>query len=173
MFSIPFTPTSQKFNKVMKIRGIEDLNCVIYEISEQQGYQLPQNPLDNGSFIADTIYKLPKKLSVRVLVKDEDILTFISSIEAVQLSNNLFTVVSVANEVFKNLKILDYAKDVTSSVVGKQFYSIQMEETKLVQALVETYKSSGRGGYSNNQGTGSKTAEPQKQKKTALKGFTS
>ena len=48
-------------NRVLKFNGIEDLQCSIYEISEVQSYGLPQNPLDDGSFVADTIYRTTKK----------------------------------------------------------------------------------------------------------------
>lgn len=148
-------------NKILKVTGLEDLNCTVYEINEVQDYDMPQHPLDNGTFIADTIYRLPKKIMVRVLVKDEDILSFVDAIQSVQFSNNTFTVTSIANEVFTNMKIRSYTKDVTSKVVGSQFYLIPMEEVRLVQALTQSYKSNKKPAYSKKEEVGSK--EPQKQ----------
>lgn len=171
MFSVPFQSAtqSQTQNKVLKFTGVEDLNCTIYEINETQDFGLPQNPLDDGSFIADTIYRNPKKINLRVLVADSDISTFINNIESVQFSNDLFTVTSLANQVYKNLKIISYTKDVTSKMVGKTFYLIALEEVRMVKALVESYKNSKNSGYGNNQNVGSKDNNERKQ--SALKGF--
>lgn len=148
-------------NKILKFRGLEDLNCTVYEINEMQDYEIPQNPLDNGTFIADTIYRMPKKIIVRVLVADEDILSFVDAIQEVQFSNNMFTVTSVANQVFSRMKIKSYSKDISSKVVGKQFYLISMEEIRLVQALTQSFKSNKKPAYSKKEEGGSK--EPQKQ----------
>lgn len=170
MMTIPVQDSPQTANRIMKISAVEDLNCIVYEVNEIQNYGLPQNPLDNGTFVADTIYNLPKKVDTRVLVKESDIQTFIASINAAQFSNDLFTVTNVANEVFRNLKITSYAKSTTADMVGKVFYLISFEEVKLVQALVESYQTSKNAGYSNNQNEGTKDA--QERKVSTLKGFT-
>ena len=171
MFTLPFQSAtmSQTPNAVLKFTGLEDLKCSIYEINEVQDYGLPQNPLDDGSFIADTIYRNPKKLSIRVLVADSDVSTFVANIDSVQFSNNLFTVTSIANQVFRNMKVVNYSKDINSNIVGKQFYLISLEEVKLVKALVESYKNSKNAGYGNNQQAGTKNNT--EKKSTALKGF--
>ena len=171
MFSMPFEPNTTPTTKIMNFKGIEELNCTIYEVTENQDYGLPEFPLDNGTFIGDTIYDIPKKVDVRVLVNDNDISTFLASIKETQFSNERFTVTSVAGEVFKNLKIQNYSKTVSSGMVGKTFYLISLKEIPLVQALVETYQTSKNAGYSSNKNVGSKDGQERKQ--TALKGWTS
>lgn len=171
MFSVPFEPNSTSTAKVMNFKGIEELNCTIYEVTETQDYGLPEFPLDDGTFIGDTIYDIPKKIDVRVLVNESDISTFLASIKETQFSNERFTVTSVAGEVFKNLKIQNYSKTVSSNMIGKTFYLISLKEVPLVKALVETYQTSKKAGYSKNKNQGSK--EGKETKKTALKGLTS
>lgn len=166
---VPFNQPTQQNNSILKIQGLEDLNCTVYEISENQDFGLPQNPIDKNSFIGDTIYKLPKQLTARVLVADENVSNFIQSINEVQFSSDLFTVVSTANEVFKNMKITNYSKDVTNQVIGKVFYNINLEEVILVQSLTEAFRPTSNAGYSNNIKTGTKTT--QKQPKSTIKGF--
>lgn len=169
MISIPIQESPQTANRVMKISSVEDLNCIVYEVNIMQNYGLPQNPLDDGTFVADTIYNLPKKVDVRVLVNESDIQAFITSIQATQFSNDLFTVTSVANEVFKNLKIINYSKSTTADMVGKVFYLISFEEVKLVQALVESFSTSKNPGYSKNQNEGTK--DSQSTPRSQIKGF--
>ena len=169
MFSMPFESNSTPTTKVMNFKGIEELNCTIYEVTENQDYGLPEFPLDNSTFIGDTIYDMPKKIDVRVLVNESDISTFLASIKETQFSNDRFTVTSVAGEVFKNLKIQNYSKTVSSNMIGKTFYLISLKEVPLVKALVETYQTSKNAGYSNNKNVGSK--DGQETKKTALKGI--
>lgn len=171
MFSMPFEANSTPTTKVMNFKGIEELNCTIYEVTENQDYGLPEFPLDNSTFIGDTIYDMPKKIDVRVLVNESDISTFLASIKETQFSNDRFTVTSVAGEVFKNLKIQNYSKTVSSNMIGKTFYLISLKEVPLVKALVETYQTSKNAGYSNNKNVGSKDGQEKKQ--TALKGWTS
>lgn len=171
MLSVPFEPNTTSTTKVMNFKGIEELNCTIYEVTENQDYGLPESPLDDGTFIGDTIYEMPKKIDVRVLVNESDISTFLASIKETQFSNDRFTVTSVAGEVFKNLKIQNYSKTVSSNMIGKTFYLISLKEVPLVKALVETYQTSKNAGYSNNKNVGSK--DGQERKKSALKGWTS
>lgn len=166
---VPFNQPKQQSNSILKIQGLEDLNCTVYEISASQDFGLPQNPIDKNSFIGDTIYRLPKQITVRVLVSDEEVSTFVQNINEVQFSSNLFTVVSTANEVFKNMKITNYSKDITSQMVGSVFYNISMEEVILVQSLTEAFRPTSNAGYSNNVQTGTKTT--QKQPKSTIKGF--
>ena len=169
MISVPFTSQNKNAKRVLNLKGLEDLNCSIYEVTENQAYKLAQNPLDDGSFVADTIYTLPKKIDVRVLVNNSDISTFIADLKACQFSNDMFVVTSLEGETFTNLKIATYTKTVTADMVDKTFYLISFEETLLVKALVESYKNSKNAGYGNNQNQGSK--EPEKRKQSALKGF--
>lgn len=170
MFTMPLSAGNLfSHNRVLKFNGIDDLQCSIYEISEVQSYGLPQNPLDDGSFVADTIYRQPKKINIRVLVAEKDINLFLSNIQEVQFSNNLFSVTSFANQIYSNMKITSYAKDVTSQMIGKYFYMISLEEVRLVKALVDSYENSKSAGYGGNQQAGTKNNT--ERKATALKGF--
>lgn len=144
----------------------QGLKCRIVELQEQQNYQLPMYPLDDGTFINDTIYKLPKMLNLRVFVESSNLDSFLKAINQAQFSDKLFTVISLNNEVFKNFKVLSYAKDVNSTMINAYHYNLQLQEVKMVKALAQSYKSSSNVGYSSNKYTGNKSPAPQK--KSAL-----
>lgn len=169
MLSIPFQESNQNQTRILNIKGIEDLNCTVYEISERQDYGLPQIPLDNGTFISDTIYKNPKVIDVRVLVNESDIATFKANVESSQFSNTMFTVTSLNGETYSNLKITNMSNALTSAMTGKRFFIISFLEIKLVKALVESYQTSKNAGYTSNKNVGTKDGK--EQKTTALKGF--
>ena len=155
--------------KPMKIsvgQTIESLNCKIVEISEQQNYGLPTSPVDDGSYRGDTIYKMPLMLNLRVYVKAEDIDNFLYGIKLGQFGEEMFEIYSLYDKVYKNMKIVSYARDTNASMLGATHYNIQMQEVILVKALVENYKNSKKAGYASKKDAGNKN--PQEKPKSAL-----
>lgn len=146
--------------------GGDSLKCRIVEITEQQNYGLPNNPIDSGQFVSDTIYTMPKTLSVRVFVKSEDLDNFISSIENGNLSQDLFEINSMYEVTYKNMKIVSYSRDLNSSMIGAMYFNLQFQEVILVDALAENFKSSSKAGYSPKKDLGNKV--PQEKPKSVL-----
>lgn len=167
MLIIPFPFKIPYAKQIIKFKGIEDLKCTIFDIAESQRYGLPQNPLDNGSYVGDTVYKLPKQINMRVLVDNNDLLEFKDNIEECQFSGQMFTVVNLAGEIFNNLKISFFNKETTAKVVDKTFFIINLEEVILVSALVEPYDVSKNPAYGDDKKAGQKDAK----KVSALKQF--
>lgn len=153
-----------KLNSKNNLKG---LKCNITEINEQQDYSIPNFPLDNMKFGADSIYKMPLKLNVRVFVYAENITEFESRIEQTQLSDDLFNVTSLYNKVYRNLKIESYARDTNNQVLGGAYYNIAMKEVILVSALVSNFAPTKKGGYSSKNNAG--TRNTQKVKRSTLK----
>lgn len=147
-------------------KHLEELKCKIVEISEQQNYGLPALPTDDGSYRGDTIYKLPLILNLRVYVKSRDIDSFLHDIKMGQFSSEMFEIYSLYDKVYKNMKIVSYARDTNSSMLGATHYNIQMQEVILVKSLVENYKNSKKAGYASNKDMGNKN--PQEKPKSAL-----
>ena len=155
--------------KPMKIsvgKSIEALNCRIVEIQEQQNFGLPNSPVDDGTYRGDTIYKMPLTLNIRVYVKADDIDGFLAGINAGQFGEEMFSVHSLYNKVYQNMKILSYSRDTNAAMVGAAHYNIQMQELIPVKALVENYKNAKKAGYSGKKDVGNKA--PQEKPKSAL-----
>lgn len=156
-------------NSKMKLSigdNVENLKCRIVEISEQQNYNIPNSPVDDGNFRSDTIYRMPLILNVRVYVKSKDIDNFISNVKIGQFSNQTFNVYSLYDKIYKNMKIISYARETNALVLGATHFNIQMQEIIFVKALVENYKNSKKAGYASKKELGNKN--PQERKKSAL-----
>ena len=155
----------------MKIssRSVEELKCRIVEVSETQDYGLPNFPVDNNTYKNDTIYKMPKRLMVRVYVKAEDIESFLADIEKVQFSEELFNIYTLYNITYENFKILSYSRDLNSTMLQAAHFNLSMQEVSMVEALVENYKSSKKASYGSKQEQGNKQAKEVK-KSTLLEG---
>lgn len=153
-----------KLNSKNNLKG---LKCNITEINEQQDYGIPSFPLDNMKFGADSIYKMPLKLNVRVFVYATDLTEFESRLEETQLSDDLFNVTSLYDKVYRNLKIVSYARDLNNQILGGAYYNIAMQEVILVQALVSNFAPAKKGGYSSKNNAGTRNTTPIK--KSVLK----
>ena len=65
------------------------LKCRIVEMTEQQNYDLPSFPIDKGEYRADTIYKQPLIVTLRVFVDSKDIDSFIKAVNQAQCHHKL------------------------------------------------------------------------------------
>ena len=116
-------------NKPMKltIGNSEALKCRIVEISEQQNFQLPQYPIDKAEYRSDTIYREPLSVTARVYVKANDIDSFLTAIHKAQFRQELFTLFSLYNQQYANLKIVSYARDTNANMLNATHYNIQFQ----------------------------------------------
>ena len=96
--------TPMKITRAENNADLETLSCRIVEVTEEQSWDAPAYPTDDAEFRNDTIYRHPRRVSVRVFVKSEDIPAFESNIKEAQTTANTFSVYSMYNKVYKNLK---------------------------------------------------------------------
>ena len=150
----------------LSIGDNEALNCRIVEITEQQNYQLPQYPIDKAEYRSDTIYKQPLNITMRVYVEANNIDLFLRAINQAQFSQDLFTISSMYNQTYRNLKIVSYARDTNANMLNATHYNIQFQEVIMVEALAQSYKSQKNSGYASKKQNGNQAPEPQK--KSAL-----
>ena len=150
----------------LSIGDNEALHCRIVEITEQQNYQLPQYPIDKGEYRSDTIYRQPLNITMRVYVEANAIDLFLRAIKQAQFSQDLFTISSMYNQTYRNLKIVSYARDTNANMLNATHYNIQFQEVIMVEALAQSYKSQKNSGYSSKLMSGNKA--PEAQKKSAL-----
>ena len=150
----------------LSIGDNEALKCRIVEITEQQNYQLPQYPIDKAEYRSDTIYRQPLNITMRVYVEANSIDLFLRAINQAQFSQDLFTISSMYNQTYKNLKIVSYARDTNANMLNATHYNIQFQEVIMVEALAQSYKSQKNSGYAGKKLNGNQAPEPQK--KSAL-----
>lgn len=150
----------------LSIGDNEALNCRIVEITEQQNYQLPQYPIDKAEYRSDTIYRQPLNITMRVYVEANNIDLFLRAINQAQFSQDLFTISSMYNQTYRNLKIVSYARDTNANMLNATHYNIQFQEVIMVEALAQSYKSQKNSGYLGKKQNGNQAPEPQK--KSAL-----
>lgn len=150
-------------------QSLETLRCRLVEINEEQTFEVPTFPTDDGEFRNDTIWRNPQNVSVRVFVEAEDIPAFESNIKEAQFSAQTFSLFSMYNKVYNNLKVLSYSRELNSSMLGACHFWIDLQEIIFVRAIAQSYKMKKNSGYSNKRDTGTKT--PQTPPKSTLKGF--
>ena len=150
----------------LSIGDNEALKCRIVEITEQQNYQLPQYPIDKSEYRNDTIYRQPLNITMRVYVEANSIDLFLRAINQAQFSQDLFTISSMYNQTYRNLKIVSYARDTNANMLNATHYNIQFQEVIMVEALAQSYKSQKNSGYASKKQNGNQAPEPQK--KSAL-----
>ncbi|WP_291952716.1 hypothetical protein [Campylobacter sp.] len=167
-FLLKTSPMKLSFGK-----SLENLKCRIVEVNEQQDFINPTFPCDDNNYRGDTTYRLPKRLNVRVYVKERDIKLFEINLNRAQLSGDFFTLNSMYNIIYKNLKISSYARDLNSNMIGATHFNITLQEVILVKALVENYKNASNVGYSKKIESGSKNPQKIEKSSTAYQGLKS
>lgn len=147
----------------------EALSCNIVEIMEMDSAEVPNYPLDSGEFISDTIYTLPKTISVRVFVYSDDIVFFERDLENIQKSNDLFKITSLYAKNYENLKYLTYSSVTNSSCLGGRQYNLEFKQIKLVSAFVENISNYSNASYTGKSNLGAMQSTEQN-KSALLKG---
>lgn len=159
-------PETQKGTHIALGEEIPSLSCKIVELTEQQNYGIPSLPIDNGTTIGDTIYKMPLTVTARVFVTEANLDTFLYEVEKGQYNQTCFTIYSLYNKVYNNMKIESYSRDTNSSMIGAMHFNIQFKELILVQALVSNYQVAKKAGYGSAKNIGNKN--PQETPKSTL-----
>ena len=103
---------------------------------------------------------------MRVYVEANNIDLFLRAINQAQFSQDLFTISSMYNQTYRNLKIVSYARDTNANMLNATHYNIQFQEVIMVKALAQSYKSQKNSGYGSKKLNGNQAPEPQK--KSAL-----
>lgn len=176
MLTLVLNLAGQLFNDTKPLKftygnDLQELKCKILEISEQQNYNTPSFPCDDGNYRGDTIYKMPKTLSIRVWVKKDDIITFEQNIENANLSEKFFTINSLYDKTYKNYKIESYARDTNSNVLNAAHYNIVLKKVILVTSLVENYKNNSNASYGGVIQAGSKNPQQINKQSVAYQGL--
>lgn len=148
-----------------------NLPCRVVEINEQQDYNVPGLPIDSGVFISDNIYRQPLKLNVLVYVRSEDLQNFESIINSVQFSQELFTIDSLYNKSYNNLKIVSYQRQLNASMLNAMHFNLTFQEVIIIKALVESYKNNKNPSYTSKKNLGNKNPQKVKMQSIAFKGL--
>ena len=121
--------------KIYEYGNIDNiLPCTIIEILENTSYNIPNEPLDDNTIINDTIYTMPKMLSVRVFVNTNSLDDFENSIKNLQYDKG-FSISGKDNQIYDNYRIENITTSQTSNVEGGYFYDISFKEVKLIQSF--------------------------------------
>lgn len=144
--------------KLQTQKNLADLPCVIAEISESHEYSLPSFPVESLEYRGDTIYRMPMGVSVRAFVEAYNYNTFERVLHKWQYESEDFICLrSLGNKWYKNLKIVSWARDTNSQMVGAAYYTISLQEMILVSSYSTTKVS--RGVYSAPKRSGNKVAQ--------------
>lgn len=125
---------------LMSIQNGDDgskLPCKIIELQEVESHGIPVMPLDNNSFISDTIYKNPMQLQLSVFVYGNQVSSFDSLIVKAQNSKKGFIVNGVYKS-YTNMRLMEKSSSENASMVGGLVFSLAFQETLFVQSYNET-----------------------------------
>lgn len=125
------------FNRIeIKVTDWGKLPCIVSEISETQDFNAPQYPVESGSYKGDTIYKMPLKVNLRCFVEGGDYVSFEYALnELVNNKNNFVTLSSLGSKTYENLKVVSWARDTNSQMVGATHYNVALQEVILVNSF--------------------------------------
>lgn len=124
---------------IMSIQNGDDqqkLPCKIIELMDMTSYGIPTMPLDNNSFINDTIYKNPNQLQLQVFVSENNFNTFTGLLEKAQNSKKGF-IINGINESYINMRLEDRSFSENGGMVGGVMMSLSFRETLFVQSYNE------------------------------------
>ena len=116
-----------------KTDEMSELPCLISEYSIKQDYDAPTEPLENGEFIGDTQFRLPKTISLSVFVKDESVSEFETRIKNIQTQNNGFVFVDRNGDIFSDYWLTSYNKTIEAN--NGYFYALELKELILIEGF--------------------------------------
>ena len=147
------TKTSDKVNLPAKISSI----------SERQDFNIPTFAVESQNFKGDTIYKLPLVVEVRYFVSGSKIDIFEFVLENMQFSENFIEIKGLHGKTYKNLKVVGWARDTTSEMVGAAYYNVSFQEVRLIEALagLSNKANAATGGVSSKGNVVAQEATPQ------------
>lgn len=146
----------------------QKLPCTIMELSDNESYSIPHYPLDNNTFISDTIIQMPLKVSVRVAVYDYQIKAFKIELKNTQQSTKGF-IINGINRSYSNMRLSESAHSETSDTIGTSFYNLEFEECILIESFNQKFNNQSvkKNQYKNNVKSGAKLSNATK--KSTLK----
>ncbi len=144
--------------------SLDDLPCRVTELNETQDYGVPTFPVESGTYKGDTIYKMPLKLNARLFVKSGDYLDFEKMIDEINFNKEFLTIKSLNGKIYKNLKIVQFARDTNTSMMGAVYYNLALQEMQLFSALATAKPK--QASYSGKKSNGSQ--EPQEKESSSL-----
>lgn len=144
--------------------SLDDLPCRVTELNETQDYGVPQFPVESGTYKGDTIYKMPLKLTARLFVKAKDYTDFEAMLDEINFNKEFLTIKAQNGKIYKNLKIVQWARDTNASMMGAVYYNVSLQEMLLVEALASAKPTNA--GYGGKKNTG--THEPQEDRSSAF-----
>lgn len=144
--------------------ALDKLPCRVTEISETQDYSLPQYPLEIGDYRGDTIYKLPLKLECRLFVESADFVDFENMLNDINFSDDFVSIKSLNDKQYKNLKIISWARETSSAMIGAAYYNVALQEFILISSLATSKVKIAANGGKKSQGN----KNPQERKSSTL-----
>lgn len=110
------------------------LPCTIMELSETQTDTVPQTPQDTNAYIADTIFKQPTQVTLRVFVNTRNFDAFEVAMKKAQNGKKGF-IINGIYKTYLNMRRLDKTFGESARMVGGAMYNITFEEAILVQSF--------------------------------------
>lgn len=140
-FDLNFGSVTNLFSDLflMSVQNADDqskLPCKILELQEVETQGIPTMPLDNNSFISDTIYKQPLQLQLSVFVYGNQVNTFESLLVKAQNSKKGFIINGVYKS-YPNMRLSEKSSSENSNMVGGKVFSLAFQETLFVQSYNE------------------------------------
>lgn len=111
--------------------------CSILELSEHQTNTIPQAPQDNNSYIADTIFKQPLQVTLRVFVYGRNFDAFEVAVREAQYGLNGF-IINGVNKTYTNMRWIDKGFIESAKMVGGVEFTVTFQESILVQSYNQT-----------------------------------
>lgn len=149
-------------------RVINMLPCDIMDLQIHEQTEIPNMPIDKGSLISDTLYRMPLHITAQVYVNALDYDVFMNKLESLQYGNG-FEISGVDNQTYKNLRLTDRTEPQTADVSGAYFITLGFRETIIIESFNSAvpYTAKKNVGYSSSVNKG--TSGSKETKRSTLK----
>lgn len=113
------------------------LPCSILELQEVETQGIPTMPLDNNSFINNTIFKNPLQLQLQVFVYGNSVNTFESLLVKAQNGKKGFIINGVYKS-YTNMRLAEKSFNENAKMIGGAVFNLSFQETLFVQSYNDT-----------------------------------
>lgn len=121
-------------------KGKETLPCDIMELNYSQSNDTPRTPIDDNTYIADTIYRNPYSLRVKVFVSENEFEKFQKTIAKFQKQDGF--IVKGISSLYRNLRYVTHTHSETPDICGAYHIEIEFSEVILVKAKKKAFDKS-------------------------------
>lgn len=121
-------------------KGKETLPCDIMELNFSQSNDTPKTPIDDNTYISDTIYRNPYSLRVKVFVGENEFDKFQRTLEKFQRTEGF--IVKGISSLYKNLRYVTHSHSETPEVCGAYHVEIEFSEVILVKSMKKAFDKS-------------------------------